>query len=392
MRRLVTSCRGCDLLHLFTRHSEKPRSRWLPRLYIRRNEVLMASAKGRSIGVGVVGCGPIGRLRAAIAAHHPLVSSVVVCDRVDEIAKQAAGDFGATRWTADFEELVADPGVDAVIVSTTEGEHFAPAASALDAGKPTIVEKPLTLELAQSAQLLELSARNGVALFTGYTQRFRGRFLAGLERVRSGSLGTILAIRGSIWLTRPVAAGVYTRAPATTPAVNTMTYVADLTLWYVGSNKPVTVAAAGSGHAGITGGGGFETAWALVTFEDGAIANLGVSWGLPARHPSFGASMDLEVFGSRGVIHINDDHRESLIVMEEPQTSLHYDGKPIDSLFPGSSMPGGWFQGTYFGPMRTETDEFIRAAAGAPTSGVLATGGDGHNALRLTTAIDIALA
>ena len=107
-------------------------------------------ADARSIGLAIVGCGRIGTLRARLAAAHPAVRSIAVSDRSPDAARRLAEAVGAQAHTTDNEDVISRPEVNAVIVSTSEGEHVAPILKAIELGKAVLVEKPIALTLADA--------------------------------------------------------------------------------------------------------------------------------------------------------------------------------------------------------------------------------------------------
>src|SRR5574341_2586202 len=97
------------------------------------------------LGVAVIGAGRIGTLRARLAAKHPAVRFLAIAD-ADPARAQALADItGAQFHSGNNDDVIARPEVNAVFVSTPEGEHAAPVCKALELGKPVLVEKPLAL-------------------------------------------------------------------------------------------------------------------------------------------------------------------------------------------------------------------------------------------------------
>ena len=109
----------------------------------------------KDLGLAVIGAGRIGTLRARLAAGHPAVRFIAVSDQDPAQGAQARregrrpGPFRRQR-----RESIARPEVNAVIVSTSEGEHLAPILAAIELGKPVLVEKPIALTLADADQVL----------------------------------------------------------------------------------------------------------------------------------------------------------------------------------------------------------------------------------------------
>ena len=118
----------------------------------------------KDLGIAVIGSGRIGTLRARLAAKHPAVRFVAVSDKDPANAKKLAELAGADFYSADNDEVIARPEVNAVFVSTPEGEHAAAVCKALELGKPVLVEKPLALSLNDAEAIINtLKAHRGHA-------------------------------------------------------------------------------------------------------------------------------------------------------------------------------------------------------------------------------------
>src|SRR3954468_21415309 len=97
--------------------------------------------QSKDIGLAIVGSGRIGGLRARLAAGHPAVRFIAVSDQDPAKASDLAKEVGAAFHSGDNGAVMARPEVNAVIVSTSEGEHLQPILAALALGKPVLVEK-----------------------------------------------------------------------------------------------------------------------------------------------------------------------------------------------------------------------------------------------------------
>ncbi|OGL67433.1 MAG: hypothetical protein A3J27_14020 [Candidatus Tectomicrobia bacterium RIFCSPLOWO2_12_FULL_69_37] len=339
------------------------------------------------IGVGVIGSGRIGSLRAHLAAGSPRVNFLAVSDIDPARARAVAQQAEAAFYSADNRAVIEHPEVDAVIVATPEGDHTEAVCLALALGKPVLVEKPIALTLADADRILAAQARSGADLFVGYTQRLRRRFLSVKEHIEAGRLGEVMAARLNIYHSRSDARQMRARAGGTTPFTNSLTYMADLALWFFAPRRPVRVYAVGGGEVfPDTPGGLGDHGWAIVTFEDGAAASLGASWILPAKWPAYVASMGMDLFGSEGAIAIDDGHKDVVLAVDEG-LSLPGAPEPLEVAFLGSAMPGDWAMGDFYGPMREESRLFIeRAATGRAVP--LCTGAEGRTVLELTVAME----
>lgn len=160
------------------------------------------------VGVAVIGAGSIGTLRAEIAHRHPSVDFLAVCDidtdKLDKLAESSQADFRS----ADASEIVTRDEVDAVIVASTEDAHYEPAMAAIQAGKTLLIEKPFTILPDEGHKLLAAADEYGVRVYTGFTQRFRRRYLAIKEHVNQGYIGDITSAKATIYLAESVARAV----------------------------------------------------------------------------------------------------------------------------------------------------------------------------------------
>jgi predicted dehydrogenase len=141
----------------------------------------------------IIGCGLIGKKRlAGLPAGSKLV---VACDtnlaRAEELAKLAQSG----RVAADFQEAVADPQVDAVIVATINSELAPIAAAAIRAGKHVLVEKPAGISVKQIDELIALAKKHGVCVRVGFNHRYHPAFRKAREIFGSGVMGELMFIR-----------------------------------------------------------------------------------------------------------------------------------------------------------------------------------------------------
>ena len=120
------------------------------------------------VGMGVVGAGSIG-IRAALE-HLSLpdvqerVHLTAVCDPAPGRAEAAAAKYGVDAWYLSYEELLADPHVDAITLCTPIGLHYQQAVQAIEAGKHIHFNKTMTTEVWEADDLIARAAAKGVHL------------------------------------------------------------------------------------------------------------------------------------------------------------------------------------------------------------------------------------
>ncbi|MED5579383.1 MAG: Gfo/Idh/MocA family oxidoreductase [Nitrospinota bacterium] len=339
-----------------------------------------------NIGVAVIGSGGIGTLRAHSCAQIPQIGHMAICDIDSEKLDRLAETVRADVVTKDYQKAIEDERVKAVIVSTDEESHYGPAKLAVELGKPVLIEKPFVLNLDEADDIIEIANKNNTSVFVGYTQRFRKRYLLAKQSVESGNLGDVIMALGKIYVTRAVGEAVARRSPNTTPSINTLTYMVDLILWYMEGKKPVEVYARSASKV-------FEKynrddfQWLIVTFDDGSVATLGTSWLPPHHWPAYTATMEIDLQGTGGSLNIDDSHRDVVLAPVEPIPCPYTPEHQVNVAFLGSAMPGDFALGEFFGPMKEETDSFIRHILKMGGVG-LATAEHARGVLALTMAAD----
>ena len=347
--------------------------------------------QGRSLGIAVIGSGRMGRLRASLAASHPSVSFLAVADADGERARALAEKTGAHFHTADNLAAISRPEVNAVIVSTSEAHHAEAVVQALELGKAVLVEKPIAMELGDADRMLAAAARHGGNLRVGYSRRFKRSYLLAKDRVASGGLGKVVGATLRAYNSRAQTLSILERSPDATPVTFGMTYYVDLICWFLQGNEPVEVIA--RGQQGVLGAAGYradDVTWAILTFADGAVVNLGVDYALPANYPTFGAISRVEILGTEGVILIDDDSKDQIVFSEQGVPHSYVPGHRLNMAFMSSTASGDWAQGDYWGPLGDETRSWLdHLATGKPCS--LTTGADARRTLAVTLAVEEAV-
>src|SRR5262245_24132445 len=171
----------------------------------------MPKKNPKRIGLAIIGAGRVGLFRGEVAARHPQVDFIGLAETKPDRAKLVAAKVGADFVTSDFRELLARPEVTAAIIATDEHLHVDPILAAAERNLDLLIEKPLATELADSERVLRAIEKAKVDAVVGYTQRFRRRWLAAKEKVRTGSLGDVTLVTSRAFMNRLVALDNYKR-------------------------------------------------------------------------------------------------------------------------------------------------------------------------------------
>lgn len=349
----------------------------------------------KEIGLAIIGCGTIGRIRGMFAKEFPGISWIGLCDINEKLGHKLKEDVGADFYTTDYNELISRPEVTATIIATDENLHFGPTMAAIEQGHDLFIEKPLATEAAESLQILEAIEDAGLDAVMGYTQRFRRRFLTVKERLMTGQIGETTAVCTRAFMNRMVPIATTRRTNQRhnlTPMVVSGTHSLDMSMWLMEGLHPVSVYASSSEKV-LSEHGTKDATFGVFTMNDGTIFSMNISWALPVVWPGAVYGLEIGIVGTKGVIDIEDTHRDVVMASELKQGA----GYNPDGYDPGfdrhvefltSYPPGDIYNGQLWGPMREETNSwFSRIHSGLETPH--ATAQDGHRNLMLTMAMDL---
>ena len=133
---------------------------------------------------------------------------------------------------------------------------------------------------------------------------------------------------------------------------------------------------------------GIDATAGMISFSDGTVHHLAISWALPVTWPAAVYSLEVGIVGTSGVLTIDDTHRDIVLAVSKPQAEGYAPDESRLVDFMGSYPPGDMALGELRGPMREETESWLnRMALGVPTPA--ATAAEAHNRLMLTKALDL---
>jgi myo-inositol 2-dehydrogenase/D-chiro-inositol 1-dehydrogenase len=355
----------------------------------------MTTGQKKQIGLAIIGCGTIGRIRAELARAYPGVGWLGLCDLKSDVGHKLEADTKADFFTNDYRELLTRPEVTAAIIATDENFHFDPTMLAIERGLDLFIEKPLATDARQSAKIHQAIESAGIDAVVGYTQRFRRRFLVVKERLVSGQIGEVTSVVTRAFMNRmvPIATVSRTQDRANlTPMVVSGTHSLDMCMWLMEGKTPVSVYAQSVDKA-LGKWGTKDSTFGIFTFADGTIWSMNISWALPVVWPGAVYGIEIGIVGTKGVIDIEDTHRDVVLATEIAQGAGYAPegfepGAPRHVDFLTSYPPGDLHDGQLWGPMREETNTWfqrIHMRQRTPH----ATAADGHRNLMLTMAMDL---
>lgn len=249
---------------------------------------------------GIIGIGRFGRLHARAVQSIYGLELTAICNRNRERLTDARTEFAVPLATADYRELLDDPAIDAVSITTHWQDHFEVAAAALASGKHVLLEKPMAATGEQCHQLEE-SARTARGKFmVGHICRFDPRVTLAKRAIDDGRIGRIVSMHAKRNL--PQAQGSL-RLDKTSPLMGDGIHDADLMMWFLG-RPPTRI------YGRQLRFNEFrypDVGWAMLEFGDDAIGVVETNWGLPANTPTV-IDAALQVVGTEGMLTIDCSH------------------------------------------------------------------------------------
>jgi predicted dehydrogenase len=208
--------------------------------------------------IAVVGIGRLGSFHTNLVNCGDLFDLIAIVEPV-EAARHVATEKFAIRGVADISEIIDD--IECAIIATPTLYHFEVAQTLLNAGKHLLIEKPITVDIAQADELISLAENNNLVLQVGHVERFNPAFSSVAKHVATPMF--IDAVRTSNYSFRSTDIGV---------TLDLMIHDIDLILSLVDS--PITaIDAVGT----VVIGPHEDIAHARLTFENGVFANLTAS-------------------------------------------------------------------------------------------------------------------
>ncbi|MBZ9722533.1 Gfo/Idh/MocA family oxidoreductase [Mesorhizobium sp. ESP6-5] len=155
----------------------------------------MIKKQDRRLRVGVLGCGPIAQfahLESCVKAGN--ADLYAICDAAPDLLARMDATYEPKKMYADYDAMLADPELEAVIVATSDAYHVPMSIKALDAGKHVLCEKPIGTSVEEGEALAEAVKRSGKVLQVGHMKRFDPALEAARDFVRD-EMGEVLALK-----------------------------------------------------------------------------------------------------------------------------------------------------------------------------------------------------
>ncbi|MFI5932588.1 Gfo/Idh/MocA family protein [Actinoplanes sp. NPDC051494] len=163
---------------------------------------------------GILGTGGIASTFASDLPLVPGAELAAVGSRTQAAADAFASKHGAARAHGSWADLAADPDVDVIYVATPHASHHAASMVCLEGGKAVLIEKPMTLDLAQSAQLVQEARTRGLFLMEAMWMRLNPAVRRIRDLIGDGAIGDVVTLHADFGLQGPFEPSHRLRDPA----------------------------------------------------------------------------------------------------------------------------------------------------------------------------------
>jgi len=252
------------------------------------------------IKYAVIGLGWFGEKHCEAIADLPNAELYALCTRTLERLQEVADRFGVKHTYHDYHELLANPDIEAVSITTMWDQHAAPTLAALQAGKHVFLEKPMASTMEDCRAIVNAVNKANGHFMVGHICRFNPRYAAAKAAIAEGRIGKIVSMYARRNLPRWVVTDILNKIG---PIIGDGVHDTDLMLWYSGAK----VVSAYAQTLNVRGKKYPDIGWTMYRFDDGAIGVLEDVWYLPDK-TAFQIDERMEIVGTEGSISIHDTH------------------------------------------------------------------------------------
>jgi scyllo-inositol 2-dehydrogenase (NADP+) len=289
------------------------------------------------IRTAMVGLGKMGLSHLAILRAHPALELVAGCDPTTYLT-DILTKYSGLKCYADFDRMLDNERLDALVVATPSKLHAAMVEKALNRGLHVFCEKPFVLDVADGDRLAALAEAKGLVNQVGYHYRFVGAFKEAARIVKAGAIGTVHHVRAEAFgpvVLRPKG-GTWRSAKSEGGGAlyDYACHAIDLVNFVVGTPAAVD----GVVRRAIFSQDVDDEIYCTLRYADGASGQLSVNWSDESFRKM---STKISVWGTLG--RVTADRQECQIYLREPHAALPGVGKGWSVRYTTDLTEEVWF-------------------------------------------------
>ena len=273
-----------------------------------------------AVGLGFVGLGWPGEQHAKAALALPDAKVAAACDLDAARLEKFAAEFSPAKLYQSYDAMLADPSVQAVVISLPNFLHYGATLAALHAGKHVLCEKPPTMNVPEMEQIRDEAAARGLTYFFGRQSRFSPKMLSARRLVADGTLGRVYFARAERIRSRGIPAwggGWFLEKERSGGGamIDIGVHALDAAWYLLGCPRPLTVSAQVSSRFENLVPPGIkydveDTGFAFIRFEGNVVLHLEVTWAanvtdaVPRSHWAGHELENTTLYGSAGTLRL----------------------------------------------------------------------------------------
>lgn len=262
------------------------------------------------VNIGIIGAGRIGKVHTkSIATKVDGAKVVAISDPfLNDEAIAWGKKYGVEKFSTDYNELLNDPAVDAIVICSPTTTHAEVSLAAIKAGKHVLCEKPISQDIAEIREIQEALQKTNLKYQVGFNRRFDHNFIAVKEVIDAGKIGDVHYVK------------ITSRDPQAPPAeyvrssggmfMDMSVHDFDMAAYLTGSAvEEIYAVGANLVDPAIGEVGDIDTALVTLKMANGTMVGIDNS-----RQAVYGYDQRCEVFGSKGAVETKNDTLSTAVV------------------------------------------------------------------------------
>ena len=277
----------------------------------------------KTLSVAIVGLGRLGK-RHALNLQFRIANAQIVaaCSPLPDELDWARENLGEVSCYADYQDVLNDPAVQAVVLVTPTTLHAEQIIAALQAGKHVFCEKPLALNISDCERVEAVAAQNPqLKVMIGFVRRFDPSYYSAWQTLQAQSMGEPFFVRSQT-CDQLDPSGSFVKFAATSGGLfmDCSVHDIDLARWLLGNPNPIRAYASGvcSHYQELKAFNDIDNGVATVEFDNGKMAVFYAS-----RTFAHGHETRTEVIAQNGNLTIGDGAQKNRVVMSKSEGIFH---------------------------------------------------------------------
>lgn len=275
------------------------------------------------INVGIVGLGRAGIIHARNFTRSVKYARVeALADSSKENLEKDSNELGVTKTYSDYNELIKDENIDAIIIATPTMLHKDITIKAANAGKHILCEKPMAMDPRECDDMIAAAERNNVNLQIGFMRRYDRSFQEAKQRILQGEIGDLVSIKSLTHGPSSPQPWQYDISKSNGPLAEVNSHDIDTLRWYAESEFKELFAMAGNYRCPQIKNefpDFYDNVLLIAEFENGT---QGLIEG--AVYVQYGYDSRVEILGTKGVIFVGS-LKDTAVISCSPKIGMRQD-------------------------------------------------------------------